>query len=53
MDHRPLDIDPSLLKQFESQLDPRHPDNSTIPARVLGYGELSTVFELGDPSQQT
>lgn len=37
--------DITLLKQFEHQLDPRHPEKS---AKVLGYGEISTVLEIGD-----
>jgi hypothetical protein len=47
-----LDIDLELLKDFERDLDPRHPERSRIPARVLGYGEISTVFEIGDESQR-
>ena len=39
-------IDLELLQQFECGLDPRHPEQSKIPARVLGYGEISTVFEI-------
>jgi len=35
-----------LLKRFEGGLDPRHPERSRIPARILGYGEISTVFEV-------
>lgn len=35
-----------LLQAFEDGLDPQHPERSTIPARVLGYGEISTVFEI-------
>jgi len=35
-----------LLKRFERGLDPRHPERSRIPARILGYGEISTVFEV-------
>lgn len=42
-----LDIDLDLLRQFERHLDPRRPEECAIPARVLGYGEISTVFELG------
>lgn len=47
-----LDIDLDLLEQFERDLDPRHPERGRIPARVLGYGEISTVFEIGDESQR-
>ncbi len=37
--------DITLLKQFEHQLDPRRPEKS---AKVLGYGEISTVLEIAD-----
>jgi len=40
------------LKQFEKGLDPRFPERSAIPARVLGYGEISTVLELGTGSER-
>ena len=40
-------VDVQLLTDFEQGLDPRFPEKSKIPARVLGYGEISTVFELG------
>jgi hypothetical protein len=35
-----------LLQEFERGLDPQHPARSRISARVLGYGEISTVFEI-------
>lgn len=38
-------IDINLLKQFEHQLDPRFPEKN---AKVLGYGEISTVLEIGN-----
>ncbi len=47
-----LEIDLELLKEFEKYLDPRRPEQSRIPARVLGYGEISTVFEIGDERQR-
>jgi len=40
------EIDFDLLKEFELGLDPIQPTNSTIPCHTLGYGEISTVFEL-------
>jgi hypothetical protein len=43
-------IDVELLQRFEAGLDPRHPDRSAVPARVLGYGEISTVFEIDAPA---
>lgn len=45
-----MHVDIELLKQFESGLDPAHPEKSRIPARVLGYGEISTIFEIDSPS---
>src|SRR5574341_84505 len=39
-----LDVD--VLRVFEKGLDPRYPENGSIPARVLGYGEISTVFSI-------
>ena len=42
-----LEIDLDLLRQFETGLDPRFPERNTIPTRVLGYGEISTVLEIG------
>lgn len=46
-----LSIDKELLKRFEEGVDPAHPEKSIIPARILGYGEISTVFELGHDGQ--
>jgi hypothetical protein len=47
-----LKIDRELLLRFEEGLDPRYPERSTIPAAVLGYGEMSTVFEIGEEGQR-
>jgi hypothetical protein len=47
--HRsPVDtaLDFDLLHEFEQGLDPLEPESSTIPCRILGYGEISTVFEI-------
>ena len=35
-----------LLRRFEQGLDPQEPERSLIPATVLGYGEISTVFAI-------
>ena len=35
-----------LLRRFEQGLDPKEPECSLIPATVLGYGEISTVFAI-------
>ncbi len=43
-----LTVDVDQLQQFEQQLDPAHPEAGDMPVRVLGYGEISTVFAIGD-----
>ena len=42
-------IDLDLLQAFEDGLDPSNPEAHQMPSRVLGYGEISTVFALDDP----
>lgn len=39
-------LDPGLLTGFESGLDTLSLDRSKIPGHILGYGEISTVFEI-------
>ncbi len=39
-----------LLERFENGIDPRKPHESAIPARIIGYGEISTIFEILEPS---
>ncbi|MFW9802551.1 MAG: DUF6206 family protein [Candidatus Thorarchaeota archaeon] len=46
-----IEIDLALLKEFEEKLNPAKPEESPIPAGVLGYGEISTVFEIHHESQ--
>jgi hypothetical protein len=41
-----------LLREFEQGLDPRFPEKSAIPAKVLGYGEISTTLEIGISGEQ-
>lgn len=38
-----------FLRAWEGSLDPLHPEQAQPPARVLGYGEISTVLELQHP----
>jgi hypothetical protein len=45
-------VDVGFLTRFEQGLDARCPEKSAIPARVLGYGEISTVLELGTGSDR-
>ncbi len=48
MDGRAVDVE--TLRRFELGLDPLNPGKSAIPARVIGYGEISTIFEIEEPS---
>ncbi len=41
-----VEIQGALLQDFERGLDPLDPRQSKIPCRILGYGEISTVFEI-------
>jgi hypothetical protein len=46
------EIDYELLQEFESNLDPINPESCQIACRVLGYGEMSTVFEIKEQKMQ-
>lgn len=41
-------IDQERLTEFEKGLNPRHIEKSAVPASILGYGEISTVFAIED-----
>ncbi|MCL4266011.1 MAG: hypothetical protein KJ069_22560 [Anaerolineae bacterium] len=41
-----VEIDMDLLRRFEDELNPAAPETHAIPSQVLGYGEISTVFEI-------
>ncbi|HIP70125.1 MAG TPA: hypothetical protein EYH05_01865 [Anaerolineae bacterium] len=41
-------VDLTRLQEFEEQFDPRRPENGRIPARVLGFGEISAVLSIPD-----
>ncbi|MEE4608324.1 MAG: DUF6206 family protein [Desulfobacteraceae bacterium] len=40
-------MDVQLLQRFEAGLDPRQVERSLIPATVVGYGEISAIFQIG------
>lgn len=44
----PLEYNADILIEFEKNLDPNRPDKCKIPARILGFGEISTVLEIGE-----
>lgn len=35
-----------ILTEFEKELNPQQPAESKIPARIVGYGEISAIFEI-------
>lgn len=41
-----LTIDRDLLRRLEHGLDPARPSESEVPFSVIGYGEISTVFQI-------
>ncbi len=46
-----MNINIELLKEFEKTLDTIHPERGKIPIKILGFGEISLVFEiLDDPA---
>jgi len=40
--------DESLLYEFEIGLNPQRLKDSTIPAAIIGYGEISAIFQIAD-----
>lgn len=43
-----MDVDEDLLYRFEAGLDPQDVENSPIPATILGFGEISAIFQIGE-----
>jgi len=43
-------VDENQLIEFESGLNPQHIEKSTIPASLIGYGEISAIFQIGEQS---
>ena len=46
----PMRVDENLLIEFESGLNPQHIEKSSIPASLIGYGEISAIFQMGHQS---
>lgn len=45
-----MKIDIDLLKELERTIDTIHPERGKVPIKVLGYGEITLVFEIiNDP----
>ncbi|HME52220.1 MAG TPA: DUF6206 family protein [Candidatus Lokiarchaeia archaeon] len=43
-----MNFNKDLLAEFEATLDTVHPEKGKIPIKILGYGEISIVFEIVD-----
>ncbi|MCJ7682198.1 MAG: DUF6206 family protein [Candidatus Aminicenantes bacterium] len=43
-----LTLDRDILTGFEQGLQPHRPETSDPPAVILGYGEISSIFQIGD-----
>jgi len=43
-----MQVDIDLLKKFEKNIDTIHPEKGNISIKILGYGEISLVFEILD-----
>lgn len=44
-----LEVDRELIERFETELDPAHPEEGAVRARVVGYGEMSTIISFDLP----
>lgn len=41
-----MKLDRDLLERFEAGLNPQKIEASAVPARLLGYGEISAIFQM-------
>lgn len=46
-----MDVDQNLLTEFESGLNPQQIEHSAIPAILIGFGEISAIFQIGDRTE--
>ncbi|UCG01300.1 MAG: hypothetical protein JSW11_16990 [Candidatus Heimdallarchaeota archaeon] len=44
-------IDLEKLQEFENTIDTIQPERGKVPIKILGYGEISLVFELANDDQ--
>ncbi len=45
-----MNIDENQLAEFESGLNPQQLELSAIPATLIGFGEISAIFQIGEHS---
>ena len=43
-----MNVDEELLCRFEAGLNPQNIEDSPIPATILGFGEISSIFQIAD-----
>ena len=43
-----MNVDEELLRRFEEGLNPQNIEDSPIPATILGFGEISAIFQIDD-----
>jgi hypothetical protein len=43
-----MQLDKNLLLEFENSIDTINPETGNIPVKILGFGEISIVFQLGN-----
>lgn len=41
-----MQINPTHIQDFELGLNPQYPEQSKIPANIVGYGEISSIFKI-------
>jgi len=47
-----MKIDIEVLKKLEKSIDTSNPEEGEVPLKILGYGEISLVFELLNNPEQ-
>ena len=50
--HDVIMLSREFLYEFEKGLNPQKPAESKIPARIVGYGEISAIFEIETDKNQ-
>ena len=41
-----MELDRDLLERFEAGLNPQQVEQSSVPAAIIGYGEISAIFRI-------